>query len=175
MTKHILVATDGSDTAMRAVDLASEIAAKFEVPLTVAHAIHSGRPPEELARMAEVEHLVETAKSREPVDFPDVPDTMIGLFRDTRPGEDSLRLVTLVGDALMERAADRARELGVKTVDTRSAVDDPAEAILSIAGDVDADMIVLGHRGLGRLKRVVVGSVAQKVLSQAECTVVSVR
>ncbi|HKK85187.1 MAG TPA: universal stress protein, partial [Roseovarius sp.] len=30
-------------------------------------------------------------------------------------------------------------------------------------------------RGLGRLKRVVVGSVAQKVLSQAECTVVSVR
>src|SRR6056297_1212453 len=100
---------------------------------------------------------------------------MIGLFRDTRPGEDSLRLVTMVGDALMARASDRARELGVKTVDTRSAVDDPAEAILSIADDVDADMIVLGHRGLGRLKRVVVGSVAQKVLSQAECTVVSVR
>jgi nucleotide-binding universal stress UspA family protein len=175
MTKHILVATDGSDTAMRAVELAGEMAAKFEVPLTVAHAIHFGRPPEELARMAEVEHLVETAKSREPVDFPAVPETMTGLFRDTRPGEDSMRLVTMIGDELMSRAADRARDLGAKTVDTRSQVDDPAEAILSIAEDVDADMIVLGHRGLGRLKRVVVGSVAQKVLNQADCTVVSVR
>lgn len=175
MTRHIVVATDGSDTAMKAVDLASEIAAKFEVPLTVAHAMHFGRPPEELARMAEVEHLVERAKTRAPVDFPDVPDSMIKLFRDTRPGEDSMRLVTLIGDELMERAADRARELGVRSVAMRSVLDDPAEGILHIAEDVGADMIVLGHRGLGRLKRVMLGSVAQKVLSHAKCTVVSVR
>jgi len=175
MTKHILVATDGSDTAMRAVDLAAEIAAKFEAPLTVAHAIHFGRPPEELARMAEVEHLVDRAKARAPVDFPNVPDTMLGLFSDTRPEGDSMRLVTMIGEEIMERAADRARELGAKTVDTRSAVDDPAEGILSIAENVGADMIVIGHRGLGRLKRVVLGSVAQKVLSHAECSVMAVR
>lgn len=175
MKTHILVATDGSDTAMRAVELASEIAAKFEVPLTVAHAMHFGRPPEELARMAEVEHLVEGAKARAPVDFPDVPDTMIGLFRDTRPGDESMRLVTMIGDELMERAAERAKELGVKSVSTRSVVDDPAEGILHVAKDVGAEMIVIGHRGLGRLKRAVLGSVAQKVLNHADCTVVSVR
>jgi len=54
-------------------------------------------------------------------------------------------------------------------------VDDPAEGILSIAENVGADMIVIGHRGLGRLKRVVLGSVAQKVLSHAECSVMAVR
>jgi len=175
MKTHILVATDGSDTAMRAVELASEIAAKFEVPLTVAHAMHFGRPPEEMARMAEVEHLVESAKGRAPVDFPDVPDTMLGLFRDTRPGDQSMRLVTMIGEELTSRAADRAKELGVTSVKTRSVVDDPAEGILGIAEDVGADMIVLGHRGLGRLKRAVMGSVSQKVMNNADCTVVSVR
>lgn len=175
MKTHILVATDGSDAAMRAVELASEIAAKFDVPLTVTHALHFGRPPEELARMAEVEHLVESAKARAPVDFPDVPDTMIALFRDTRPGDDSMRLVTMIGEELMERAAERAKDLGVKSVTTRSVVDDPANGILHVANDVGAEMIVVGHRGLGRLKRVVLGSVAQKVLNHADCTVVSVR
>jgi len=175
MKTHILVATDGSDAAMRAVELAAEIAAKFGVPLTVAHAMHFGRPPEELARMAEVEHLVERAQARAPVDFPNVPDSMLGLFRDTRPRDDSMRLVTMIGEELMERAADRAKEIGAKTVTTRSVVDDPAEGILHIAEDVGADMIVLGHRGLGRLKRAVLGSVAQKVLNHADCTVVSVR
>ena len=36
-------------------------------------------------------------------------------------------------------------------------------------------MIVLGHRGLGRVRTLLLGSVAQKVVQQAECTVVSVR
>ena len=39
MKQHIFVATDGSDTAMKAVDLASEIATEFGVPLTVGHVL----------------------------------------------------------------------------------------------------------------------------------------
>jgi nucleotide-binding universal stress UspA family protein len=44
MNTHIFVATDGSDTAMRAVDLAAEIAAAFDVPLTIGHVLQHGKP-----------------------------------------------------------------------------------------------------------------------------------
>ncbi|HKL56627.1 MAG TPA: universal stress protein [Roseovarius sp.] len=175
MKQHIFVATDGSDTAMRAVDLAAEIAARFDVPLTVGHVLHFARPPEELARMADVEHMVERVRRSPDVDLPNVPDTMLSLFAETRAGDESIRLITLVGDDILHRAAERAKELGAKTVKTASSQGDTADAILDMAQEAGADMIVIGHRGLGRLKRAVLGSVAQKVLNNAECAVVSVR
>ncbi|MCZ0813298.1 MAG: universal stress protein [Pseudomonadota bacterium] len=175
MKQHIFVATDGSDTAMRAVDLAAEIAAKFDVPLTVGHVLHFGRPAEELARMADVEHMVERVGKTPGVNLPNLPDTMLNLFAETRAGDESIRLITLVGDDILQRGADRAKDLGAKTVKTSSSQGDTADAILDMAQEAGADMIVIGHRGLGRLKRAVLGSVAQKVLNHAECTVVSVR
>ncbi|HKL04941.1 MAG TPA: universal stress protein [Roseovarius sp.] len=175
MTSHILVATDGSEVAENAVDLAAELAAKFDVPLTIGHILHFGRPPEELARMAHVEHLVETVRDKSGVDFPNVPDSMIKLFDDSRPGEDSARIVTLIGDEILKRGAERAKELGASQVSTRSGQGDTADAILDMAEDVGADMIVIGHRGLGRMRRMMIGSIAQKVVQQADCTVVSVR
>ncbi len=175
MKQHIFVATDGSDTAMRAVDMAAEMAAKFEVPLTIGHVLHHGRPPEELQRMARVEHLIETARDKSKVDFPNVPDTMLNLFAETRPGDESVRLVTLIGDEILKGAADAAKRLGAPTVRTATSQGDTADAIIDMAEEAGADLIVVGHRGLGRIKRAVLGSVAQKVLNHAECSVVCVR
>lgn len=175
MKQHIFVATDGSETADKAVDLAAELAARFDVPLTVGHVLHFGRPSEELERMAHVEHMVEEVRVRSGVDFPNVPDTMLALFADTRPGDDAVRLVTLVGDEILRRAADQAANMGATKVKTVTAQGDTADAILDMAKEAGADMIVIGHRGLGRLKRAWLGSVAQKVLNTADCTVVSVR
>lgn len=175
MKTHIFVATDGSDTAAKAVDLAADLAARYDLPLTIGHVLHFGRPSEELQRMAHVEHLVEEVRAKSGVDFPNVPDTMLALFADTRPGEDMVRLVTLVGDEILRRAAERAREMGARKIETVTGQGDTADAILDMAKQAGADMIVIGHRGLGRLKRVWLGSVAQKVLNSAECSVVSVR
>jgi len=52
---------------------------------------------------------------------------------------------------------------------------DYAEEILNAAKEFDADMIVIGSRGLGLLKSTVLGSVSQKVLHHASCSVVTVR
>ncbi len=41
--------------------------------------------------------------------------------------------------------------------------------------EAGADTIVIGHRGLGRVKQIFQGSVSQKVNQQANCTVVTVR
>ena len=51
----------------------------------------------------------------------------------------------------------------------------PAEQIVHMANEEKADAIVMGHRGESFLQRWLLGSVAKRVLSYADCTVVVVR
>jgi nucleotide-binding universal stress UspA family protein len=51
----------------------------------------------------------------------------------------------------------------------------PADAILSVAGIEDADLIVIGMRRRSRVGKLVLGSTAQEVLLDAECDVLSVK
>lgn len=176
MKKHILVATDGSDTALKAVRLAAELAAKFGVPLTIAHVLQFGRLSEEMARMAEVEHIVSTVKGITKSDIAFLDRSGAGLLSSAPgPSADTMRAITLIGEEILKRAADSARELGASDVDTQMVIDDPADGILRIAEDIGADMIVVGHRGLGFVRSILTGSVAQKVNHHADCTVVTVR
>ncbi len=175
MKKHIFVATDGSDNAMAAVDFAAEIAAKFDVPLTIGHVLQLGRPSEELARMANVEHIVQSVDASTKSDFGVLSGTGGDLFASSRPTGDLMRAVTLIGDEMLKRATTRAQELGADRVDVKTARGDAADAILDMADSVGADMIVVGHRGLGRVRTMLLGSVAHKVSQHAICTVTVVR
>jgi nucleotide-binding universal stress UspA family protein len=176
VTKHILVATDGSDTAQKAITLAAELAAKFDVPLTVGHVLQYGRLADEMARMAEVEHIVDAVKGDRNADFAFLNRSGGGLINaGTGPSQQTMRAISLIGEEIVKRAAEHARDLGAKTVGTRVVMDDPADGILDMAEEAGADMIVLGHRGLGRVRALLAGSVAQKVNHNAECTVVTVR
>jgi nucleotide-binding universal stress UspA family protein len=56
-------------------------------------------------------------------------------------------------------------------VQTRSVAGNPPDEILAVAKATGAQLIVLGSRGLGRLQRLVLGSVSESVLLQSECTV----
>lgn len=53
--------------------------------------------------------------------------------------------------------------------------DDPASAILDVADETDADLVVVGSRGLGRARRVLRGSVSSKVASHAKASLLVVR
>ena len=175
MISNILVATDGSDTAGRAVDLAAEIASKLGVPLTVGHVLQHGARAEELNRMAEAEHLVRHTASEARLNIANIPSNMDALFTGTLSGADRERAIAVMGDEIADGAARRAKEKGAKNVSTRVVNGDYDEGILEMAKEVGADMIVIGHRGLGRLRQMFQGSVSQKVNQQAECTVVTVR
>jgi nucleotide-binding universal stress UspA family protein len=57
-------------------------------------------------------------------------------------------------------------------VQLRSVVGNPPDEIVAVAKTTGAQLIVLGSRGVGRLQRLVLGSVSESVLLQSDCTVV---
>lgn len=147
MLKTILVPFDGSDNANRAIDYASDLASKYDAKVVLLHAIHYrfNRLPEELHQYAVSEHL---------------------------DGRDEIHAVV---EKLLASAEVRASNAGAKDVETESREGDPAEVILDAAQACNADQIVMGCRGLGQLKGLLVGSVAHKIVGYAEVPVTIVR
>jgi nucleotide-binding universal stress UspA family protein len=175
MINKILLAVDGSKNAQRAINLAAELASNLNAELSIVHVLMHGRPSKELVQMLEVEHLVKEAHS---VVSPSVaymarsyPEVLGGNVTDPR----SARIISVLGEQIVARAQTRCAELGVKNIHTSVRSGDYAEEILNSAEKFGVDMIVIGSRGLGILKSTVLGSVSQKVLHHASCSVVAVK
>lgn len=73
-------------------------------------------------------------------------------------------------DALAERHADEGAEIEVELLHGS-----PDEAIVAHAALVDADLVVLGTKGRTGLSRVLVGSVAERVVRHCPVPVITVR
>ena len=52
---------------------------------------------------------------------------------------------------------------------------DPAKEIVAVAKEGGFDVVVVGHRGSGRIREMFMGSVSEKVVHSAPCSVVIVR
>ena len=78
--------------------------------------------------------------------------------------------------ALVEAAAKLVRD-GNPTMDVATNIIEgvPKDAIVDEAQSWSADLIVLGSQGYGRMRRVVLGSVAGSVVAKAPCSVQVVR
>ena len=68
--------------------------------------------------------------------------------------------------------ADRER---VGSLHEHVALGDPAAEIVALAGELGADLVVLGHHGGDALQRLLTGSVASKVVRDAPCPVMVVK
>jgi nucleotide-binding universal stress UspA family protein len=77
-------------------------------------------------------------------------------------------------DATLEAAAAIAREQGV-TVETSPRQGDPADAILDVAEEHEADLIIVGNKGMTGAKRFLLGSVPNKISHHAPCSVLIIR
>lgn len=146
MYKAIVVGTDGSETAERAVREAAAIAKAFDVPLHVVSAYRTQAPVASMA-MAEVGGA--------------------GMFGDWLFDQRSA-----VEDQLAE-VSRQMLDLGVRS-EVHCLPGNPVEAILKVAEDVNADLIVVGNRGMNGARRVL-GSVPNSVAHKASCTVVVVK
>ncbi len=76
---------------------------------------------------------------------------------------------------LLERAQSEARAAGVSAIETFARQGDAADAILDIAEEQRADLIVVGNKGMTGAKRFLLGSVPNKVSHHAPCSVLIVR
>jgi|SoiMetStandDraft_2_1073263.scaffolds.fasta_scaffold830874_1 nucleotide-binding universal stress UspA family protein len=149
MFKNILVALDGSQHSSRAADVAIDLAQHYGARLQFITV--SKQPParlsEELQRYMEIEQLKGT------------PDL----------------LVTDVAKNILDEAEKRARSKGLKEVKTIAKTGPVARTIVDVAKRREADVIIMGSRGLGTVEGILLGSVSHKVVSLADCNVMTVR
>lgn len=136
--ERILVAVDDDEQAQSVVALAGEIATSCDATLTICHVM-----PEEQYRRIEARQL------REQVE---VPFSLSDAELQAR-----------------EMAAEVARPLSVLNVSfhPEGRVGEPADAIVGLAREIDADLIVVGFEGLRGLQRIrALGSVSRAVMEK---------
>ncbi len=175
MADRILVATDGSDTGARAVACAAELSDKLHVGLSILHVQLHGRPSAELTHLAETEHLLDRLARQRPMTDRPAASSLGALYAATRDEVERAWVIEAIGREILARACTQADLAGARDIRSRSAAGDYADEILDMAEADDAKMIVLGRRGLGRVREMLLGSVTQKVLHATDRTVVVVR
>jgi nucleotide-binding universal stress UspA family protein len=141
MFDRIVVGTDGSDTATEAVKTAIELAKISKAKLEIVSA-YEPIPQDRLKQ--EVEGI--------PGDIAQV----------INPRED----VQLV----LDRAAAEAKKAKVDVV-THPREGDPADAILDVAEENDADLVLVGNKGMTGARRFLLGSVPNKISHHSPCDV----
>ena len=145
MYDSIVVGTDGSDTAKEAVRQASELAKTVGAKL---HLVSAYEPvPEGRLRQERQQ----------------VPDDLQWMVN---PKEDV--------EGTLKDAAAEIEEKGVE-VATYAREGDPADAILDVAEEEKADLIVVGNKGMSGARRFLLGSVPNKVSHHAPSSVMIIR
>ncbi len=173
MIKNIIVAIDGSDHASNALGVAIDLASKYEAKLTLVHVLTHDHPTQEFARMADVEKLLEPRKPN--VSSKKDTFSAVARFIGSDKEDKEAKVIALLGEQIIKKASKNAKQAGVTNVASEIRIGDYANCILEVANKADADMIVMGRRGLSNLKGFVTGSVSHKVSQRAECSVLTVK
>jgi nucleotide-binding universal stress UspA family protein len=145
MFRSILVGTDGSPTAASAVRQAIELARDLGAELRIVCAY---------------EPVPHSRLRAEAQSTPRDVEWLLG------PREDV--------DATLGAAQKEAAAAGVTAL-TFARQGDPADAILDVAEETGADLIIVGNKGMTGAKRFLLGSVPNKVSHHAPCSVLIIR
>jgi nucleotide-binding universal stress UspA family protein len=146
MFGRIVVGTDGSDSAGEAVRQATELASLSGAQLEIVSA------------------------------FEPIPKRRIDAEAREAPGDVQYEIgpredVNLILDA----ASGEAKKAGIAEVQTHAREGDPAEAILDVAEEIKADLIVVGNKGMTGARRFLLGSVPNNISHHAPCSVIIVK
>jgi nucleotide-binding universal stress UspA family protein len=142
----IVVGTDGSDTAKEAVRQAAELAKRMGASVLLVSAY---------------EPVSEARLHKERTEVPADVSWMVNPREDVQ--------------AVLDEEAEQIKGNGVGEVETFAREGDPADAILDVAEEKNADLIVVGNKGMTGARRFLLGSVPNKVSHHAPCNVMIVR
>lgn len=170
--ESILVPTDGSAAGARAVDLATDIAAKYGAQIVVLYAIWRGPSLEQLRASVDTDKLSAIAREElDPARHPVAESLGRGMF----PPVVSKRTFKEIGEYVLESARRTAEAKGAQEPKLVLREGDPARTIVNVARRRKVDMIAMGSRGLGAVEGVFAGSVSYKVNHTAPCSCLIVR
>jgi nucleotide-binding universal stress UspA family protein len=154
--KKILVALDGSESSSRASKVAVGLAEKVRAELVVLHAI---TPPSSYygSNYPTVSGMSPPPPSQREID---------AYYAQARKAASAI-----VGETIAQ-----AKKSGLKVqTELPEGVSSIVETIISHADSSNDDLIVVGTRGLGGFKKLLLGSVSSGVVSHANCPVLVVR
>ena len=140
----VVVVTDGSESSYRAVDRAARLAADAGATLVIACA-YVPADPRSVSQAAD--QLGDDAYQ----------------IRGDNPAEDIVR-----------GARERALVAGATQLETRTVRGAPVESLIKLADEVDADLLVVGNKGLNSLTGRLLGSVPADAARRATCDVLIV-
>ena len=153
----VIVGTDGSDSSMRAVERAGAVAAQERAKLIVAS--------------AHIPHVEKGGWSRAP-SHDHVSDTRAA----DSLGSESYKVH---GDApvydILHDARDRAKSAGAHDIEVRAIEGAPVEALIHLAQEVMADLLVVGNVGLNSVAGRLLGSVPADVARKAKIDILIVQ
>jgi len=146
MIKKILVATDASAASSRAVSYAAQLSVLHEAELLILNVIREMQLPAELKQAPEFE-----------------------AFNNARDD-----LMRQAADRILADAKKTAKQAGAKSIQTAIGSGDPATSVTGFAKRRNVDLIVVGTRGLSKIKAAAMGSVSRKLLdlSDVNCLVI---
>jgi nucleotide-binding universal stress UspA family protein len=173
MIKKILVPFDGSTHSVKAVELASDLASKYDAEIMLLHVLLRGHMPEGLKRAMEVE--VGHGAGRSAHHLVNYPQEILARVDDKKTTQMSVDELNFIGEKMLSGVVELCREKGVNTVTKHIDEGNPVEIILKLSESADVDMIVMGSRGLSELKGMLLGSVSYKVNNLSKCTCVTVK
>lgn len=160
MIEHILVATDGSQHARQAAELATDLAAKYQARLSILHVLLVGHIP------PDIRELSDKIGTEEP------PLAVGGHYiRAELPREVRID----IAEKILAQARAQAEAQGVREVQAEWREGPTTNGILDYARENDADMIVMGSRGLSDVRGLMVGSISHKVAQLHPGSVLTVR
>jgi nucleotide-binding universal stress UspA family protein len=152
MIQKILVAVDGSENSIRALDFALEFSERYNATLTVVNVSESS--------------TVAAAPSPQIAAYSGDSGSMVIMERDMRKFHEEIL------DKALAYAKKAHPGLSVTTILREG---DPALEIAALAKDGDFDVVVVGHRGTGKISELFLGNISERLAHMLSCTVVIVR
>ncbi len=150
MISKFLIAVDGSAHSMKAVDFGAQIAAPLNAKLVLLYVAKRESIPEAISQYAKAEHIAD---------------------RDA----DMIDVLKRGAQHMLAGAVSKARSVGVQDVDLEVEEGPIARTIVARGEHHDADMIVVGSRGMGDLEGLLRGGVSHRVETLAKCPVLVVK
>ena len=174
----ILVPTDGSIAAEKALDVALDLAEKHDADVKLFHVLLRDKEPEELLTLPDLAVSQESVAQELSglVNSPKAPhsaeELMSGQHAPDHPVSEDL--LQNIGAHVLQRASLRAASRGIKAEVLPCSDGAAASAIVSMTKSEAIDTIVMGTRGLRQIEAVAFGSVSQEVCRSVDCTCIAV-